>query len=183
MSINTEPLASVNKAATDFLLSAANTALGSAERITNLNIDTARSVLEDSVSSTKALMGAKDLQEAITIQASLAKPNAEKAAAYSSSVYAISSETQQAFAQMIEAQFGDFQKTVSGLLDNAIKSAPAGSEVAVAALRSTLTAANTAFGNMNTAAKQYAETAQSNIVAATNAAVKGAEKKLPKPSV
>ena len=68
MSINTESLASVNKATSDFLLSAANTALGSSERFANLNIDTTRSVFENSVSKAKALMDAKDLQEAIAIQ-------------------------------------------------------------------------------------------------------------------
>ena len=64
MSINTESLTSVNKATSDFLLSAANTALGSSERFANLNIDTTRSVFENSVSKAKALMDAKDLQEA-----------------------------------------------------------------------------------------------------------------------
>jgi len=177
MSINTEHFTSANKATADFLLSAANTALGSAERITALNLDTARSVLEDSVASTKSLLGAKDIQEAISIQASLTKPNIEKAVAYSSSVYEISTETQQAFAKMIESQFGDFQKTVAGLVEKASKSAPAGSEMAVAALQSALTAANSAFGNMSAAAKQFAESAQANIATATTAAVKVAGKK------
>ncbi len=43
--------------------------------------------MEDSVSGAKALMGAKDVQEALSIQASLAQPNVEKAVAYSRSVY------------------------------------------------------------------------------------------------
>ncbi|MBS1131823.1 MAG: Phasin, partial [Proteobacteria bacterium] len=82
-----EQFASANKATVDSLLSVANAALASAERIAALNLNTARSVLEDSVSGTKALLGAKDVQEAISIQASLAQPNVEKAVAYSRSVY------------------------------------------------------------------------------------------------
>ena len=174
MSINPEQFAAANKAAVDSLLSVANTALASAERIATLNLETARSVLEDSVSNAKALMGAKDPQEALSIQASLAQPSVEKAVAYSKSVYEISTETQEQLAKMVEAQFGDFQKTVAGLLDKAAKSAPAGSDVAVAAVKSAIAAASSAFDNMNKAAKQVAEMAEANVAAATNATVKAA---------
>ena len=40
-----------------------------------LNLNTARSFLEDGVANTKALMGAKDVQEAMSLQASLAQPS------------------------------------------------------------------------------------------------------------
>ncbi|PKO39335.1 MAG: granule-associated-like protein, partial [Betaproteobacteria bacterium HGW-Betaproteobacteria-6] len=136
MSINPEQFAAANKAAVDSLLSVANTALASAERIASLNLETARSVLEDSVSNAKALMGAKDPQEALSIQASLAQPSVEKAVAYSKSVYEISAETQEQLTKMVEAQFGDFQKNVASMLEKAAKSAPAGSDVAVAAVQS-----------------------------------------------
>jgi phasin family protein len=167
-----EQFAAANKATVDSLLSLANTALASAERIAALNLNTARSVMEDSVSGAKALMGAKDVQEAMSIQASLTQPNVEKAVAYSRSVYEISAQTQEELSKMVEAQFGDFQKTVAGLLDKAAKSAPAGSDVAVAAVKSAIAAASSAFDNMNKAAKQVAEIAEANVAAATNATVK-----------
>jgi phasin family protein len=176
MSINTEQFAAANKAAVDSLLSVANTALASAERIATLNLETARSVLEDSVSNAKAIMGAKDPQEALTIQASLAKPNVEKAVAYGKSVYEISTETQEQLAKMVEAQFGDFQKNVAAMLEKAAKSAPAGSDVAVAAVQSAIAAANSAFDNMRKAAQQVTDMAQSNIAAATSATAKAVKK-------
>ena len=176
MSINPEQFAAANKAAVDSLLSVANTALASAERIATLNLETARSVLEDSVSNAKAIMGAKDPQEALTIQASLAKPNVEKAVAYGKSVYEISTETQEQLAKMVEAQFGDFQKNVAAMLEKAAKSAPAGSDVAVAAVQSAIAAANSAFDNMRKAAQQVTEMAQSNIAAATSATAKAVKK-------
>ena len=169
---NPEQFASANKAAVDSLLSLANTALASAERIAALNLNTARSLVEDSVSGAKALMGAKDVQEALAIQASLAQPNVEKAVAYSRSVYEISAQTQEELSKMVEGQFGDFQKTVASLLDKAAKSAPAGSDVAVAAVKSAIAAATSAFDNMNKAAKQVAEITEANVAAATNATVK-----------
>ena len=163
-----EQFATANKAAVDSMLTLANTALASAERIAALNLNTARSVMEDSVSGAKALMGAKDVQEALSIQASLAQPNV----AYSRSVYEISAQTQEELSKMVEAQFGEFQKTVAGLLDKAAKSAPAGSDVAVAAVKSAIAAATSAFDNMNKAAKQVAEITEANVAAATNATVK-----------
>ena len=168
-----EQFAAANKATVDSLLSVANTALASAERIAALNLNTARSMMEDSVSGAKALMGAKDVQEALSIQASLAQPNVEKAVAYSRSVYEITAQTKEELAKMVEAQFGDFQKTVAALLDKAAKSAPAGSDVAVA-VKSAVAAANSAFENMNKAAKQVAEMTEANVAAATNATVKAA---------
>ena len=76
-------------------------------------------------------MGAKDPQAALAAQSSLAKPAVEKAVAYSRSIYEITSETQQELAKMVEAQFGDFQKSMASMVELAAKSAPAGSEGAV----------------------------------------------------
>lgn len=167
MSINPEQFAAANKATVDSLLSVANTALASAERIAALNLNTVRSALEDSVSGAKSVMAAKDPQEALKLQSSLAQPAVEKAVAYSRSVYEITSQTQQELAKMVEAQFGDFQKSMAGMVEMATKSAPAGSESAVAAIQNAIAAATSAFGNMNSVAKQFAETAQANIASAT----------------
>jgi phasin family protein len=167
MSINPEQFAAANKATVDSLLSVANTALASAERIAALNLNTVRSALEDSVSGAKSVMAAKDPQEALKLQSSLTQPAVEKAVAYSRSVYEITSQTQQELAKMVEAQFGDFQKSMAGMVEMATKSAPAGSESAVAAIQNAIAAATSAFGNMNSVAKQFAETAQANIASAT----------------
>jgi len=176
MSINTEQFAAANKAAVDSLLSVANTALASAERIANLNLETARAAFEDSAANTKALLGAKDVQEALSIQASLAQPNIDKAVAYGRSVAEISTQTQEELAKLVEAQFGDFQKSVAGMLEKAAKSAPAGSDVAVAAVQSAIAAATSAFDNMRKSAQQVTALAQNNIAAATSATAKAAKK-------
>ena len=176
MSINTEQFAAANKAAVDSLLSVANTALASAERIANLNLETARAAFEDSAANTKALLGAKDVQEALAIQASLAQPNIDKAVAYGRSVAEISTQTQEELTKLVEAQFGDFQKLVTGMLEKAAKSAPAGSDVAVAAVQSAIAAATSAFDNMRKSAQQVTALAQNNIAAATSATAKAAKK-------
>ena len=167
-----EQLATANKANVEAMLTLANTAFASAERLAALNLNTARAVLEDSVNNAKALLGAKDLQEVISLQATLAQPSVEKAVAYSRSVYEISAQTQDEFSKLVEAQFAEVNKNVASTLDKAAKSAPAGSDVAVAAVKSAIAAANSAYDTMSKAAKQVAEIAEANVAAATNATVK-----------
>jgi len=167
-----EQFSAANKATVDSLLALANTAFASAERIAALNLHTARAVIEDSVANTKALLGAKDAQEAIALQASIAQPNVEKAVAYSRSVYEIAAQTQEELTKVVEVQFNEFNKNVAGLLDKVSKTAPAGSDVAVAAVKSAIAAANSAYDSLNKAAKQVAEIAEANVAAATNATVK-----------
>jgi phasin family protein len=165
--INTEQLVAANKATVDSLLAVANTALSSAERIAALNLNTARAALDDTVAGVQSVLSAKDPQAAFAAQKSLAQPAVDKAVAYSRSVYEITAQTQQVLAKMVEAQFGDFQKSVAGLVDMAAKSAPAGSESAVAAIQNAIAAANSAFGNMNVVARQFADAAQANMAAVT----------------
>jgi phasin family protein len=167
-----EQFASANKANVEAMLTLANTAFASAERLAALNLNTARAVLEDGVNNAKALLGAKDLQEVISLQATLAQPAVEKAVAYSRSVYEISAQTQEEFSKLVEAQFAEVNKNVASTLDKAAKSAPAGSDVAVAAVKSAIAAANSAYDTMSKAAKQVAEIAEANVAAATNATVK-----------
>lgn len=165
MTINAEQFAAANKATVDSLLAVANTALASAERIAALNLNTARSTLEDTAAGVQTVLAAKDPQAAFDAQKSLAQPAVDKAVAYGKSVYEITTEAQQELAKMVEAQFGEFQKSVTKMVDLAAKSAPAGSEGAVAAIQSAVAAANSAFGNMNAVAKQFADATQANIAA------------------
>lgn len=172
MSINLEQFAASNKATVDSLLAVANTALATAERIAALNLGAARSALEDSASATKAVLAVKNPNEAAALQSTVLQPAVEKAVSYSRSLYEISSESQQQVAKMLEAQFADFQKQIAGMVDQASKAAPAGSEGIVAAMQSAVAAANSAFGNMLTMTKQFTDTAQANMAAATKAAGK-----------
>jgi phasin family protein len=167
-----EKLASANKANVETLLTLANTAFASAERLAALNLNTARTLLEESVSNAKSLLGAKDAQDLVGLQSSLGQPAVEKIAAYSRSVYEIATQTQEEISKVFEGQFAELNKNVASALDIAAKNAPAGSDVAVAAVKSAIAAANSAFDSMSKAAKQVTEIAEANVAAATNATVR-----------
>lgn len=167
-----EQLATANKTNIEAILALANAAFASAERFAALNLNTARSALEEGVNNARALLGAKDLQEVITLQTTLAQPTVEKAIAYSRGVYEISAQAQEELSKLVEEQFAEANKAIATTLDKAAKSAPAGSDVAVAAVKSAIAAANSAYDTMSKAAKQVAEIAEANVAAATNATVK-----------
>ena len=172
MNATTEQFASANKANVETLLTIANTAFASAERLAALNLNTARAMLEDSVTSAKALLAVKDVQQLMAMQTTLAQPAVEKAVAYSRSVYEIATQTQEELSKVVEGQFSELNKNVTSALDKAVKNAPAGSDVAVAAVKSAIAAANSAYDSMTKAAKQVAEIAEANVAAATTATVK-----------
>jgi phasin family protein len=177
-----EQIAAANKASVETALTLANTAFASAERLAALNLNTARSILEDSVASAKALLGAKDIQDLIALQSTLAQPAVEKAVAYSRSIYEIATQTQEEVSKLVETQFAEVNKNVSVALDQAVKNAPAGSDVAVAAVKSAIAAANSAYDSLSKAAKQVAEIAEANVSAATTATVKAVAANSPAPT-
>lgn len=150
----TEQLAAANKATVDALLAVANTALSSAERIAELNLNTAQSMLEGSVSNLKALMDAKDVAEAIRIQVALAQPAIEKALAYSQALFEITAQSQAEMTQLMQEQFGDFQRSSSRLLEQAVKTGPVGSDEAFSSIQNAFAAAYRAFGSMNAAVRR-----------------------------
>ncbi len=167
-----ENLATANKAAVETFLTLANTAFASTERFAALNLNAARSFLEDGIANAKALLGAKDLQQLVALQTTLAQPTIEKLVSYSRNVYEIASQTQEEVSKLVEAQFAEVNKNVASALDKAVKNAPAGSDVAVAAVKSAIASANSVYDNISKATKQVAEIAEANMAAATSATVK-----------
>jgi phasin family protein len=175
-----EQFAGTNKANVETLLTMANTAFASAERLAALNLNTARTLLEDSVNTAKTLLAAKDAQELVSMQAALTQPAFEKVVAYSRSIYEIATQTQDEFSKIFDSQYVEINKNVTSALDKAVKNAPAGSDVAVAAVKSAIAAANSAYETMNKAAKQVAEMTEANVAAATSATVKAVGASAPK---
>jgi phasin family protein len=130
---------------------------------------------EDSLANTRALVGAKDVQEFAAIQQSLAQPAIEKAVAFSKDVYEVASQTNAELSKLAEARVADMNANFVSVLDKAAKNAPAGSDVAVAAVKSMITAANSAYDSFNKVAKQATDIAEANVAAATET-VKGLAK-------
>jgi phasin family protein len=170
-----EQIAATNKANVEAMMHFNHVAFEGIERLLALNLNAVKSAMEESVSNAKAALAAKDVQELIALQTALAQPAMEKAVSYSKSVYEIANQAKTEVTKMVEAQAAEANRNFVALLDKAAKSAPAGSEVAIAAVKSAIAAANSAYDSMSKAGKQFADLAEANVAAATNATVKAAD--------
>ncbi len=162
------------KTGINFALFFANTTFDSVERLFLLNLAASRSIFESSIANFTTLLGAKDIQSLVSLQKDLAKPNLEKGMEYSRNVIAIASEAKEKIAKEVETKVADTNAQVSGLVEKALAAAPAGSEVAVAAVKTAIKSANEAYAGLNKAAKQAAEVAEASVAALTDATVKAA---------
>src|SRR3954465_12938962 len=170
MYVTPEQVSASGKAGVESLIGLANAQFAAYERLWALNLNATKTVFEDSVNYARAVLGAKDVQEVVNLSASAAQPAIEKALAYSRKVYEVSSQTQGELTKLVEAQAAEVNRNMSALLDKFAKNAPAGSDVAVMAVKSALAAANTAYDSFSKVAKQANEIAEANLTAAANAA-------------
>lgn len=175
MYVTPEQIQAAGKANVETMLSLAAMQFAAFEKLATLNANAVKTAFEDSLSNTRALFGAKDAQELISLQTTMATPAIEKAMAYSKSVYGVASETNAELSKVAEQRVAEWNENFSALLDKAVKNAPAGSDVAVAAVKSMIAAANSAYDNMSKAAKQATEIAEANVAAASET-VKGLAK-------
>jgi phasin family protein len=167
-----EKLADAAKANVDSALAFANTALAGVERLTTLNLDTARGALKDGLESVKTLLAARNAEDLASAPAGMAKPAMEKVLAYSRAVYAIYTETGEQLSKLSGTRIGALKAEIAADLDTVAKSAPVGSEPAVAAFKTALETANSAYDAISLAAKQVGDMAKANVSAATETAVK-----------
>jgi hypothetical protein len=75
-------------------------------------------------------------------------------------------ETQAELNKFFEERIAETNKTFVTVLDQAVKNAPAGSDVAVAAVKSAMAAANQAYDAFSKATKQVAEATEATMTAA-----------------
>jgi phasin family protein len=170
MYVTPEQIAATNKAGVEAILGFANSQFAAFERLSSLNVNATKTAFEEGIGHAKALLNAKDAQEFVNVNAAATQPTLEKAMAYSRTAYEIAAQTQGEFTKLAEAQAAEFNKNLVGLLDKVSKNAPAGSDAAVAAVKSALAATNSAYESFNKVAKQAAEIAEANFAAATTAA-------------
>ena len=145
MSLTPEQMLAAHKANIETLFGLTNKAFEGVEKLVELNLTASRAALTEAATHTRAVLSVKDAQELVALQASLFQPLAEKAASYSRHLYDIASGTSNEFGSAVQAKTAEAQKNFTDLVETASKNAPAGSETAVAVMKSAVSAANNAF--------------------------------------
>jgi phasin family protein len=171
-----EQFSTTNQANLQALEGLTTKAYAGVEKLVELNMASSKAILGESFSHVQAIMGVKDAQELIALQTSFIKPMAEKSAAYFQHVQTIATGTGAEFTKAVEAKTSEAQKAFGGAVDQLVKNAPAGTESAVAAFKSALTAGQNAVETAKTSAKKAVEVAQTNFNTAATQAVDAVKK-------
>ncbi len=150
------------------------------EKLVELNITAAKATLEESSAAARQLLSAKDPQEFFSLSAAQAQPTAEKALSYSRQLASIATATQAEFSKAAETQIAETNRKVISLVDEVSKNAPAGTENAVAILKSAIGNANAGYEQLTKTTKQAVEALESNVNAAVSQFTQAAQKAAPK---
>jgi phasin family protein len=172
MMMTPEQFLDVQKTNLEKILGLSQQSFSNVEKVVELNLNAVKSYMEDSAEAMKALSSAKDIQEFMAVSSSVAQPMSEKAVAYSKDLYALTSGFASETAKLVEQQVAESNEKLAEIVETASKNAPAGSESAVAFMKSALTAANTAYDSVSKATKQAVEMAEANMDAASKATIK-----------
>ena len=163
--LTAEQILASQKASLATLFDLGQKAFEGVEKVVELNLQVAKTSLEEASEHAKAVLAVKDAQELLALQASLLQPSAEKAAAYGRHLYDIASTTSAEVSKLAESQVSEAQKKFAAVV----------TENAVVLVKSAVAAANNAFDSVQKAAKQAADVAEANFQAITNTAVKASQ--------
>nr|WP_269466069.1 phasin family protein [Polynucleobacter asymbioticus] len=172
MNLTPEQIAAAQKANLETLSGLTNQALQSIEKLVELNLAIAKQSLSESVNNAKKALEVKDIQQLLAHQAETVQPIAEKIISYSRHLYELAHETQESFTKSAEKEFQAGQEKMNALVEGWTKNAPAGSDVAVQALKQAIASANNVYETSQKAVKHAVEVAQTNINTATDAVAK-----------
>ena len=180
MAVTPETLAAAAKTNAEASLTSASAFVAAVftavERVSTLNLATARTAFDDSVAFSKAIIAAKDPKALAALNLGAVTPAVEKSVAYGRSLSVIGGDTQEELTKLVEAEAAALGKNFDTALEGLFKNAPAGSEAAVKAVKTALANANSAYEGASKAAKQVAAAAQASVEKATATAVQNVEK-------
>jgi len=141
-----------------------------AEKVSSLNLTAGRSAMDSATEAVQSLTDVKEPNDLIALSGAAAKPSVEKFVGYTRELIGIANGVSAEIGKVVEQQIADSNRRVAELLEFASKNAPAGSEQAVALLRSAVAAGNAAFDTTSKVSRQASDWAQANFAAATKAA-------------
>ena len=167
-----EQFAEFNQANVSNAIKFASLSIENAEKLVNLNINAAKLAIAQAVEGAQAAASAKDVQELLALRAKLAEVGMQSATGYSRTLYELSSEAQAEMSALAEEAWKTYAKGVASWVEKASQSAPAGSDAAVNALKSTFAASTAAFDQFQKATRQVVDLADASVRAATASATK-----------
>ena len=165
MPANANPFSQIAAASFETAARLTRISMDSAERAINVQLEYAKGTIKQATLNARAVSQAKDVQELVSLRSRIAENALENLMGYSRSLYEVASDAQSEYSRLAEERMARFQKAVTETVEQAAKSAPGGSDVAVAAVRSQLAATTAAFDSFTKAAKHFTSYADAGITA------------------
>ncbi|AUT76148.1 Phasin (PHA-granule associated protein) [Paraburkholderia hospita] len=168
--VSPEQVAAAQKVNLDTFCGLTNKIVEGVEKLAELNLQVIKTTLAEAQDSAGKALSARDPREWFALQLSFTAPIAEKMHAYGRHLFDISSATQAEFARVAQAQHEVHNRWVQTLVEDLAKSAPVGSEAAIAAWQSVINTTNTLYETLQKTGQEAVTVAERDFDDATSAA-------------
>lgn len=172
-----EHITGLNREAMDAATALARIAVENAEKLVQLQLETLRATLDDSLRGARDLAQVKDPQQYAAQRAKAVEHGVERMMDYSGKMYELVAATQAEIGRLMEARLAAVGREMSRALDDAAKAGPAGAAPAVDAIRQSLAATNAMIETLSKTARQFAQAADVSVKSAAGAVKPRAKKR------
>ncbi len=149
MAQGTEEMMKMSATMAETSNAAMQTALDGMRKLAEVNLQAARSSLEQSAEQIHALLSAKDVNTLAQLVTAMAQPSPEKFTAYAQAVAAIAQDTQSDLARLVREQIERTNQQLAATVETMARTAPAGSEGAVSFIRQAMQTATASYEQFN----------------------------------
>ncbi|HWX12121.1 MAG TPA: phasin family protein [Trinickia sp.] len=167
-----DQLVALQKTNVDLYFDLAGKVVDGMAKMTELNMQVARSAFVESQKNVLKALSATQPSELSTLPAGVAEPVPEQVQSYARNLFEIASGVLAEFNRVAQVQVNAYDERLQTLVEEVGKSAPAGSEAAVAAWKSAIETTSSFYDTMQRSYQQATQAVQSNVAAAAEAAPK-----------
>lgn len=166
-----EQIGSASQSTLDISHALLKNVLDSTEQLNALTVAFARNALAEQVDVGKKLLAARTLPELFAAPGASIQPQFEHFIDFVRGSQEIVGNARSELLQLLESRHGALNQSLTAALEQYGKSS-GNSEIALAAVKSAISAANSAFANTSRAVRQVANLADSGLSAATSSALR-----------
>jgi phasin family protein len=171
MQTGQEFFAAVNHSGVSAAVATIEAAVAATEKTVRLQMESAKSLFQESVGQTRKLMAAKDLEGVPDMLSAWSKDGLEKLSGYSRNTVAIAQEAGLQVTKAVEAHTATLQREILEAVEKALLHSPVpGGEGALAGTKLGLTSVSSAMDAMNQMFHQMTEFAGASLKAASTGA-------------
>ena len=168
-SYTTTAMSQISRSTVDAATRLTRISLDSAERTLAIQLEYAKGAIAQATINAHAFSQVKDVEQFLTIRNRVAENAVENMIGFSRSLYEVASEAQGELSKLAEERLSKYQSAMIDVVDQASRSVPGTSDVAMTAMKSTMAATTAAFDSLNKAARQVASYADAGVKAPKSA--------------